>query len=59
MDVVLLFVIVALLLFGPRRGGRAPSTLAIAAGAAFLLWLAMAFGLGSIWHAIVGDVAQP
>ena len=59
MELVVLFVILALLIFGPRKGGRMPSKIAMIAGALFLLWLLAAFSLGAIWNAIVGPIAQP
>jgi len=58
-DLVILFAIVALLLLGPRRGGRPQGPFAILAGILFLVWLAAAFGLGSLWNAVVGPIAQP
>ena len=59
MEIVILFAIVALLLLGPRRGGRPQGPVAILAGVLFLLWFAAAFGLGSLWNALVGPIAQP
>jgi hypothetical protein len=59
MELVILFAIVALLLLGPRRGGGMPTRAAIIAGIAFLVWMAFAFGLTSLWRVIVGDVQQP
>ncbi len=59
MEILVLFAILALLIFGPRRGGRWPSPFAMILGAVLLVWLATAFGLGAIWNAIVGPVAQP
>lgn len=59
MELVVLFFIVALLIVGPRRGGRMPSKIAMIVGALFLLWLLAAFGLGAIWNAIVGPISQP
>ena len=56
---VVLFAIVALLLLGPRRGGRRQGPLAMLAGILFLIWFAVAFGLGSLWNAVVGPIAQP
>jgi hypothetical protein len=58
-EIVVLFVIVAVLLLGPRRAGRAQGPLAILAGIVFLIWFAAAFGLGSLWNAVVGPIAQP
>jgi hypothetical protein len=59
MEILVLFAIAALLLFGPRRGGRAPGAFAIVLGMAFLLWFAIALGLGWVWRAIVGSIGQP
>jgi hypothetical protein len=56
MEIVVLVAILALLLFGPRRRGGMPGRTAIIGGIAFLVWLAMAFGIGGLWRAIVGDV---
>jgi hypothetical protein len=56
MEILVLFVILALLLFGPRRGGRMPGRNAIFAGIVLLVLLAMAFGIGGLWRAIVGDI---
>ena len=53
-ELVVLFFIAAVLIFGPRRGGRMPSKLAMIVGALFLLWMATVFGLGAIWNALVG-----
>jgi len=58
-EIVVLFAIVALLLLGPRRGGRPQGPLAVLVGILFLIWLAAAFGLGSLWNAVVGPIAQP
>jgi hypothetical protein len=59
MEPVVLFAIMALLLFGPRRGGGMPSPLAMAAGAVFLVWMLAAFALGWSWSAIFGHIPQP
>ena len=56
---VVVFVILALLMFGPRRVGRMPGPIAIVVGMVILIGLAAAFGLGWVWNAIVGPVAQP
>jgi hypothetical protein len=58
-EILVLFAVVALLLLGPRRGGRPQSRVAVVAGILFLIWLAAAFGLGSLWNAVVGPIAQP
>ena len=50
MELVVLFIIVALLFFGPRKGGRMPSKIVIALGALFLLWFLVAMGMGSLWN---------
>ena len=65
MELVILFIIGALLIFGPRKGGRmlarrspegegGPSKFAMIVGAAFLLWMLMAFGMGALWKAAFG-----
>ena len=54
MELVVLFFIAALLIFGPRKGGRWPSKFAMIVGAAFLLWMLMAFGMGALWKALLG-----
>ena len=59
MELVVLFVIAALLLFGPRREGRMPGPLAMALGVFFLLWMLVMFGMGWVWSAIFGHVSQP
>jgi hypothetical protein len=59
MELVVLFVIMALLVFGPRRGGGMPSPLALTAGTAFLLWMLAAVALGWSWSAIFGHIPQP
>jgi hypothetical protein len=53
-EIVILFAILALLILGPRRGGRMPGPVAILAGAALLAWLLFAFGLGWLWDGIMG-----
>ena len=50
----MLFGVLALLIFGPRRGGRRPGAIAMLLGAALLLWLLAAFGVGWIWNAAMG-----
>lgn len=52
MELVLLFGILALLIFGPRRGGRMPGPFALILGGLLLVWLLIAFGLGSLWNAL-------
>lgn len=59
MEIVVLFFILALLIFGPRRGGGWPSKLAMVLGALFLLWMAAAFGLGALWRAAFGTMGRP
>jgi len=59
MEFLVQFAIVALLLLGPRRHGGMPSRMAIALGIAFLIWLALAFGIGRMWQAVFGPIAQP
>jgi hypothetical protein len=53
-ELIVLFGILALLIFGPRRGGRMPGPIALILGAALLLLLAMGFGLGALWNALLG-----
>ena len=59
MELLVLLGILALLILGPRRGGRMPGPLALAAGILFLIWLAAVFGFGWIWQALVGPISQP
>jgi hypothetical protein len=59
MELVVLFIILALLIFGPRRGGGMPSKIAMIVGALFLLWLLAALGLGAIWKMFFGTLTQP
>ena len=59
MELVVLFGIAALLLFGPRRHGRRLSRLELIGGAWFLAWMLVAFGVAFRWKAIVGTFWQP
>ncbi len=59
MEPVVLVVIFALLLLGPRRGGRPQRGMALAAGIALLGWFAITFGFGAIWNATFGEFPQP
>ena len=59
MELVVLFIIAALLFFGPRKGGRMPSMLTIGLGLFFLLWFLVVMGAGSIWNHFFGTVSQP
>ena len=59
MEIVVLFVIVALLLFGPRKGGRMPSPIAMVLGALFLLWFLVMMGFGTLWNRFFGTMPQP
>jgi hypothetical protein len=54
-ELVVLVVILALLIFGPRRGGRMPGPVALILGTFFLLWLLLAFGMGALWNALTGS----
>ncbi len=54
MELVVLVVIFVLLIYGPRRGGRMPGPVALILGTVFLLWVLLAFGLGSLWNALTG-----
>ena len=59
MELVVLFIIAALLIFGPRKGGRMPSKGAIILGVFFLLWFLVTMGMGSIWNHLFGSISQP
>lgn len=59
MEIVVLFFIAALLIFGPRKGGRMPSKFAMGLGLFFLLWFLVAMGFGSIWNHFFGSISQP
>ena len=52
MELLVLFGILALLVFGPRRGGRMPGPFALILGGLLLVWLVIAFGFGSLWNAL-------
>lgn len=52
MELVVLLGILALLILGPRRGGRMPGPFAMILGGLLLVWLLIAFGLGSLWNAL-------
>jgi hypothetical protein len=52
-ELLVLFVIFVLLIFGPRRGGRMPGPIALILGTVLLLWLLLAFGLGALWNALI------
>ena len=55
MELLILFGILALLILGPRRGGRMPGPLAIVLGVILLLWLLVAFGVGTFWNRLMGS----
>jgi hypothetical protein len=59
MELVVLFIICALLFFGPRKGGGMPSPLAMALAALFLLWFLVAIGFGSLWNHFFRTMPQP
>ena len=59
MEIVVLVGIFALLVFGPRRGGRMPSRIAMIGGAVLLAWFLAAFGMGALWKAAFGTLWQP
>lgn len=54
MELVILFAILALLIFGPRRGGRMPGPIAMILGALLLLWLLAGLGIGVLWNRLMG-----
>jgi len=58
-EIVVLFAILALLMLGPRRHGRVQSPAAIKGKVAFLLVLAVVFGVSWAVREIVGPIAQP
>ena len=58
MELVVLFGILALLGFGPRRGGGMRTRIAMISGAAILVWLLAASGLAGIWEAVVGTLRR-
>ena len=47
MELVVLFGTLALFVFGPRRGGRMPTRIAMIWGAGMVVWLLAAHGLGA------------
>jgi hypothetical protein len=53
-ELVVLVVVFVLLIYGPRRGGRMPGPGALILGTVLILWLLLAFGLGSLWNALTG-----
>jgi len=59
MEPLVLFAVLALLMFGPRRGGGRPGRVARTFAAVLLVWLVVAWVLGWSLHEIVGDIAQP
>lgn len=59
MEIVVLFIIAALLILGPRKGGRMPSLFTIGVGLFFLLWFLVVMGFGSIWNYFFGSISQP
>ena len=58
MSILILFLIMALLLFGPRRGGGRPGPVATTLGIAFLLLMAIMFALGRLWQTFFGASSQ-
>ncbi len=58
-EFLVLLAILAILILGPRRGGGRPGPVAIVLGIALPAYLVVAFGFGWVWHAVVGDIAQP
>ena len=59
MELVVLFLIGVLLIYGPRKGGRWPGKGAIILGTFFLLWFLMMMGLGTLWNRMFGIWPQP
>ena len=59
MELVVLFIIAALLFFGPRKNRRMPSMLTIGLGLFFLLWFLVAMGFGTLWNHVFGPSLQP
>ena len=53
MEIVILFAILALLVFDPRRGGRMPGQVAVLVGALLLIWLPFASGPGWLWEGLM------
>jgi hypothetical protein len=53
-ELVVLVVVFVLLIYGPRRGSRMPGPGALILGTVLILWLLLAFGLGSLWNALTG-----
>ena len=53
LNFLILLAILALLMFGPRRGGKMPSPAAIAFGLFIILYMTMAFGCGALWNAVM------
>jgi hypothetical protein len=52
---LVLFGILALFLFGPRRGGRPLSSGERLFGLTLITLLAMAYGLALLWSFVIGD----
>ena len=52
LELLILFRILTLLVFGPRRGRRRPRPIAMILGAVLLLWLLIALGMGSLWNSL-------
>ena len=59
MELVILFIIAALLIFGPRKNRKMPSMLTIGLGLFFLLWFLVAMGFGTLWNHFFGPMPQP
>jgi hypothetical protein len=58
MDPLVILAILALLIFGPRRGGRPHNRIALAFAGVLLLVLAFMFGLGSLWNWLLEDFGR-
>ena len=59
MELVVLFIIAAVLIFGPRKNRRMPSMLTIGLGLFFLLWFLVMMGFGTLWNRRFGTIAHP
>ena len=58
MEFLVLLAILALLVLGPRRGGRPRGRIGLVLGILILLVAALAFGFGSLWNWLLDDFAR-